>query len=305
MNKVFLHQQTDLKHTDLAIYDAQYFTDFKLGLEALEKALQIVMDVIVIVHDSSQESHYLQHLCASEQLIFLNIQTKDYDLEKIINFSSNYSKFAKYYDFLQAEIDVKAWFTHLKPYLKADSYIVEAACGSGKLAKYLTNYNYLGYDLSSEMINQASIKNTGTFIVADMLNFKSVNVDIYCAFLDSINYLGSLENLKIFFKNVYRSLSDEGIFIFDAHQLKILEVFKDYYYLDTYEAFELSWKTKVVEQNLYHNIVIYDEIINYELHHEYIFSVEEIESLLKEIGFVIIKKALIYEHDLYVVRRKK
>jgi SAM-dependent methyltransferase len=97
--------------------------------------------------------------------------------------------------------------------------VLEIGCGTGHLAKFFisSNIDYIGLDLSQEMINVSQNRNpTGVFITEDATKFKLDNK------MDSIIITGRttsyLLNNKIVteaLKTIHSNLNNDGILCFD------------------------------------------------------------------------------------------
>ena len=99
------------------------------------------------------------------------------------------------------------------------SRILDLCCGTGQLAKVLTQNGYLvtGIDGSEEMLHYAKENApVAEFISSDARAFKLPPVynAIFSTF-DSLNHIMTLDELLAVFKNVYKCLVNGGIFIFD------------------------------------------------------------------------------------------
>lgn len=309
MKKQFLKEHEIVQHNGIVVFDATVFKDCPKSIEILDKCIEQALEVIVVSSQDEAYNKYLKQVCASEQLIYLEkpkSMTTKYFISQHLNTEETYQRFAKYYDFLQSDLEYKQWIKFISEYLIDDVKLVEAACGSGKLATLIDSIDYLGFDLSKDMIKQAKINNPQKhFIVEDMCKTTFDNIDIYLCFLDSINYLTTNDLVKQFFENVYTSLKPGGIFAFDIHQESILNAFDKYYYIDVFDDFSFFWKSRVEENNLYHNLVFSDQDgLFHEIHHEVIYNKQFIENLLIEIGFTKVKEDLINEHHAYIFKKE-
>ena len=139
----------------------------------------------------------------------------------------SYNYFAEVYDDLTQNVDYDARSKYLASFLndagiKTGSDIIDLACGTGSIAVRLADMGYrvTGIDLSPEMLSIADFKSAGkvSLINADMLNFSlSQPADACVCTLDSINHLNSINEVIKAFENVYNSIKDNGIFIFDVN----------------------------------------------------------------------------------------
>lgn len=97
--------------------------------------------------------------------------------------------------------------------------LLEIGSGTGVLATYfITNgFQYLGLDLSEEMLQIAREKNKGcNFLNADMRSFTlDKQVESILMAGRTISYLNTNEDVNGAFKNSYSNLEEGGIFCFD------------------------------------------------------------------------------------------
>ncbi len=99
--------------------------------------------------------------------------------------------------------------------------ILELACGTGLLAKYLiaAGYEYLGLDLHEEMLALARENNpTGKFIQGDMrhLNLQEKFDAVLIAGKSMSHLLTNADILKCF-GSIHKVLQPNGILVFDAY----------------------------------------------------------------------------------------
>lgn len=131
-----------------------------------------------------------------------------------------------YDDFISNLIDYKFWAKYIYQLIKkfslSKNYVLEIASGNCNLSRYLHKKfpNYVVSDLSLSMLKNCKV-NTKLKVCCDMLQlpFKKKFDIILCSF-DSINYILSKKKLSLFFKEIYKTLNDDGLFIFDAALIK-------------------------------------------------------------------------------------
>lgn len=139
--------------------------------------------------------------------------------------------------------------------------LLECACGSGNLLALLSQSddNVTGIDLDEQIIQVAKEKYNLNIRHQNMLNLEGLSQykTIICVG-DSINYLGSIDEVEIFFSEVFSHLEDDGVFIFDIHHLDRLEEFKEEYLEEgIFSLGEYQWSILSVEQQLYHQFVFF------------------------------------------------
>lgn len=209
----------------------------------------------------------------------------------------SYIKFAKTYDKLMDKSLYDEWTNFVESYVSKGANVLELACGSGDLASRLeTRYNYIATDISSDMLVLASEKLQRTQLLElDMRDFSDIaKQDAVLCFADSLCYLQNSDELLQTFQNVYSTLNDEGVFLFDVHSTYQMEQgYRDfqYHYVDEdtlfiWDAFEGEEEYSVIheiscttrlENGLYER---YDET-----HYERTYSIEHYTQLLKRVGF--------------------
>ena len=195
----------------------------------------------------------------------------------------SYNTFAKFYDKLTENVEYKKRADYISSFFKryADKCdtVLDLACGTGSVSKYLTDlaYNVIGLDLSDEMLTVASSKQikNAMFIKGDMTDFELPHkVDCCVCSLDSINHLKDIVEVKKCFDCVYNSLNDGGVFVFDE------------------EDFFLSWDNEYLGDNtvrilldfFVYNGKNYDRFS--EEFNEKAYSVNELKSVLNNFNII-------------------
>jgi len=138
-----------------------------------------------------------------------------------------YSKLAKFYDFLHHKKDYKQeveFFTKIinKNKQVKGKKLLDLACGTGEHIKYFKKYfECEGLDINEEMINIAKEKNPeSTFYVTNMTTFNfNKKYDVITLLFNSIGYLNKNE-LKQLFKQANNHLNKGGIFLIETIFLK-------------------------------------------------------------------------------------
>ncbi len=98
--------------------------------------------------------------------------------------------------------------------------VAEIGCGTGQLAQYFSNANmdYVGIDLSEDMLHMARLKNpAATFVMADMRLFK-LNHKVDSAMITgrTISYLITNNDVFNAFVSIGHNMNDDGILVFDC-----------------------------------------------------------------------------------------
>ncbi|WP_235440956.1 class I SAM-dependent DNA methyltransferase [Limnoraphis robusta] len=109
----------------------------------------------------------------------------------------------------------------LLPYLSQNAEILDLCCGTGHLMKKLSEkgYQLTGFDGSEEMLEYARQNAPkAQFILGDARNFELPECfDAAFSTSASLNHILELEELRLVFKNVYSSLKEKGLFLFDIN----------------------------------------------------------------------------------------
>lgn len=172
----------------------------------------------------------------------------------------SYNYFADIYDDLTENVNYKVrsdyisgFFNELK--VKNGALVLDLACGTGSMAAELLKkgYSVIGIDASSEMLSAADFKTKGkmTLINAKMQEFSlSEPADACICCLDSINHLESIDEVIKTFENVYNSLKENGVFIFDVNTVyKHNCVLADNTFVFDEENYFLSWDNELQDEN--------------------------------------------------------
>lgn len=218
---------------------------------------------------------------------------------------NRYNEFASLYDELMNDFDYEKWFNYIEEifvkYKISPTKVLEMACGTGNLSIHLAEkgYKLTCFDLSEEMLAQAyeklnRFKNV-KLLNGNMINFKiNQKFDSIISICDSINYITDLEDLKRTFENVYNHLDDNGIFIFDINSFyKISEIIGNNIFVEDREDIFYTWQNYYDSETMicefYLSFFIKENEDNYirfdEEHKERAYTVDEIISTLKSVGF--------------------
>jgi ubiquinone/menaquinone biosynthesis C-methylase UbiE len=138
-----------------------------------------------------------------------------------------YSQLAAYYDEIMNHVDYKRWARHIKTiishYRQKPENIVDLACGTGAIFKYLKSkkWTLYGGDRSFDMISQGYQKQFSPACYFFCSDFCSVPIkkeyfDVALILYDSVNYLIEDEDISRMFSEVSLTLKNGGMFIFDV-----------------------------------------------------------------------------------------
>ncbi|MGL5821370.1 MAG: methyltransferase domain-containing protein [Sarcina sp.] len=222
---------------------------------------------------------------------------------------SSYNKMAKVYDqLINEDINYKDIADFLlnvakKENVKFDNYL-DLACGTGNVGIHVCkefNENYF-VDLSEDMLTEVEQKLRDNDIKAKILCQDMCELDLNNKFnliscvLDSTNYILEDEDLEDYFRGVYNHLDNSGVFIFDINSYyKLSEILGNNIYTYDNEEIFYTWENifedDIVEMSLTFFVkdgYMYERFD--EVHEERAYREEEIEAIIKKIGFKIIDK---------------
>ncbi len=214
-----------------------------------------------------------------------------------------YNDIAKYYDYLNFDVDYIAWADYIDKII--DKYssvknpnILDFACGTGTIANILYDfgYNICGFDKSEEMIEIAKQKN-------DRINYYSGKIeelkpdkpfDVVISTFDSINAILDENDLIDTFNHLYSIMSPGGIFIFDVNtEYAFKNIGDEFTYTKDNSGIFSIWTLEYDRGNkiakLFLTIFERIENSNY-LRNDYvlderIYSLKSLKSMLKNAGF--------------------
>lgn len=209
-----------------------------------------------------------------------------------------YNEFSFIYDKLMTDVDYDKWTEFILNNIPKDSKkLLEAACGTGAITLKLAqgNLDITAFDLSEEMLVKAYEKlrryKNVKLLNQNMAKFKiTQSFDACISCCDGVNYLDK-DDMVAFFKRVYKHLNKNGKFIFDISTAFKYYSMDDIYIYDKNDVFYV-WENKLdkdkelvfMEINFFvKSMDKYARITEIQTH--YIHKVNEIEDILKEIGF--------------------
>lgn len=225
---------------------------------------------------------------------------------------SGYSVFARYYDELTANIDYKKRAEYFHAIIRKfkttkENILLDLACGTGSISEEMARlgYDVIGVDYSEEMLGMAIEKKFDSdlpiqYLCQDMRSidmFGTVDVTI-CA-LDSINHLGSLDDVRKVFQRVSLFAEPDGLFIFDVNTLyKHRKILADntftYETENVYCVWENSLNRSTYEVKM--NLEFFERLENglysrsTDSFSEMAYSEDALEKLLAETGFELLAK---------------
>lgn len=164
-----------------------------------------------------------------------------------------FTDFAYIYDDLNVNYEKDKIIKRLKQLLGNCREVADLCCGTGDIAIALakSGYKVTGIDISEDMLNVATEKATEKtahvqFVCADAKNFELMKkADAIYSLTDGMNYMLDEKSLEQAFMSVYKSLNDNGIFIFDmSTQYKYENVLSDKTYTFDFDDMFLSWQNE-------------------------------------------------------------
>ncbi len=222
---------------------------------------------------------------------------------------ASYEFLAGSYDALTADVGYDRWadyieghFAHLK---RPVHTVLDLCCGTGSLTWELCcrGYAVTGVDLSADMLSIAEEKCRDLpvrprFFCQSMEKLRlPERVDACVCCLDSVNYVLDPKKLQRAFQRVYDCLVPGGLFLFDADTPEKLESMDGQVFLDETEDEFCVWRGEYSPKrricsfwmDIFHREGdIWER--GGELHREYAYAMDELETYLKEVGFVRIKQ---------------
>ncbi len=242
-----------------------------------------------------------------------------------------YGEFAKIYDkLIYEDIDYNLIAQRLKKIMQENNIeqkdYLDLACGTGNVTINMAEdfKNVYAVDLSDDMLMQAfdkfQEKNINAQVICQDMTELDLNhkFDLISCMLDSTNYILEEEDLMNYFKSVFNHLKDEGIFVFDINSYyKLSNILGNNIYIHDDDNVFYSWENVFEDEivSMYLTFFVKDKK-QYEKfqeeHYERAYKEDEIEVMLKNIGFSILNKYDGYtvndvneksERILYVVKK--
>lgn len=221
---------------------------------------------------------------------------------------SSYQTFAYLYDELTQNVEYEKRCDYILSFFEKNGIksgtVLDLACGTGSMSIPFMKkgYNIIGLDYSEEMLEIASNRlseagNNFSLLKAKMQEFElSEKIGACICCLDSINHLNNIDDVQATFKNVYDSLNNNGLFVFDVNTVyKHNEILADNTFVFDEDDYYLVWDNEAVDDRTVR--ILLDMFLfngeNYdrssEEFEETAYSVEELSTWLKNSGFVDIK----------------
>lgn len=176
---------------------------------------------------------------------------------------NSYCEFSAVYDELTQNVDYPKRFEYINHFLIENNItngtVLDLACGTGSMCIELikNGFDVIGIDLSENMLEIASNRlleygDNFSLLKGNMTDYrldKSVKACI-CS-LDSINHLNDIKDVVKTFCNVYNSLDENGVFVFDVNTIyKHNEILANNTFVFDEEDFYLVWDNEFVSDRV-------------------------------------------------------
>jgi len=223
-----------------------------------------------------------------------------------------YGDFAYIYDKLMYDLDYKKIYKFILKVLNDKSLepkiILEMACGTGELTKYLAHkFNVHAFDLSYDMLSicENKIKNRNLKLFRqDMTSFKApTTYDAIFSVGDSLNYVTENKGFESALKSAYEHLKENGILIFDLNteykfknisQVTVDEVDDVFYVWENIYDEEKKLNTYGINFFVNTEDDLYERF--YEEHLERAYDISYVINILEKIGYKDIEVYDDYEY---------
>ena len=222
----------------------------------------------------------------------------------------DYDLLATFYDSF-IDPDVYDEYTKLIRQYTSIGSVLDIGCGTGTLSIEMakSGYEVVATDLSEEMLQIVSYRakeenvklEIALYDLLDPIDFLFDNI---IASMDVINHLTDLEDVEFGFTNIYNSLKQNGIFIFDVLSSEYIDALDGY--VENDEAFNLRRETdKGDKENsnihtIYVNVDGNEEVSTiYEVTHDF----QEYEKIFLKIGFTMLDHITLPERTIYVLQK--
>ena len=165
-----------------------------------------------------------------------------------------YSVFAKVYDETMNEVPYIRWTSFLVNYfynqgLDKNSLILDAGCGTGIALNQMVPFfpRALGLDKSYFMLLESRKKTPDRLIQSDILSipFPDQSIDGIFSIHDVLNYLKTIENLVLHFKEIFRILKNGAHYIFDVStEFNVIRNYHEKTFRETHGKLYMEWKNR-------------------------------------------------------------
>lgn len=215
--------------------------------------------------------------------------------------------FSDFYDEMMSYVDYDAWAELIKDRiteLNKIENLLEIGCGTGEILNRLKKYFVVhGIDNSVNMIEKAKKKyDAVSFVEKDMLNLdEEKKYDAIISNFDTFNYLKNTHELNIAFRNVKNALKQNGVFLFDVLNRKMIDhMFPEGIFADDRKDMTIIWKheynTNTELDEIVASFFLREKEKNYVRYDEKfvkkIFTQKEILKNAEEVGLKFVSKEI-------------
>lgn len=223
---------------------------------------------------------------------------------------ASYEFLAGCYDALTADVGYPGWADYLERHFAKCRIpvhtVLDLACGTGSLTRELAvrGYEMIGVDLSEDMLAQAAEKCRDVPGEAPIFLHQSMDrldlygtIDACVCCLDSVNYVTRPGLLARAFQRVHLFLLPGGLFIFDSNSEKLRAMDRQMFIDETEDTY-CVWRAEYSPRRRIctYGMDIFRETENglwargEEVHEEYAYEPEELEEMLRAVGFRDIRR---------------
>lgn len=218
-----------------------------------------------------------------------------------------YQLMASLYDQFMEDAPYDQWVQYTKTLI--DKYglktpnVIDLGCGTGEITVQLAKeYSITGVDYSADMLTVADQKASNhnqkiQLVHQDLRELEGLyHFDLAISYCDVINYMTTIEDVQKVFTNVYNSLNDQGLFVFDFHSVRhVEEDLVGNSFSDVKEDSAYIWTCYPGDEDgeMFHELTFFTsegEVYARfdETHHQQTFPVEVYRGVLKNAGFEIL-----------------
>ncbi|WP_079708439.1 class I SAM-dependent DNA methyltransferase [Paraliobacillus ryukyuensis] len=219
-----------------------------------------------------------------------------------------YNKMAFVYDQFMESAPYQQWVaftqTIIATHLSSARSIIDLGCGTGEIAVQLAqnHYQVTGVDMASDMLSIAHQKAMAhhlslQWVEQDITALEvPANYDVAVSYCDVINYVTTEEQVNQVFTNVYQTIREGGLFLFDFHSLRHVE--QDLVgntFAEMYDDMGYVWFCDAgeIDGEMYHDLTFfvqdqqqYDRFDEH--HHQRTFPTDMYIQWLQHTGFSIV-----------------
>ena len=215
-----------------------------------------------------------------------------------------YTVLAGGYDFVMEHVEYEMWAEYIHGLLMRHApeakTILELGCGTGSQAfalQPLGPYDYLGTDISEQMLNVARHKAEEAgedvrFEYADFTDYRvDTPVDAVLLLYDGLNYLLEMDDVMKLMRCTFRALREGGIFIVDQSTPSNSINNEPYFeHSDSAEGFSYVRKSQYDRETRLHRTTLEMSIGEHRFQEEHLqraYHMNEIREIAELVGFAI------------------